>query len=205
MERFLPAGSVMGADHCSQPPILWGVVGKSTPHLHFRGSHLTPQRARDSLNKGRKVRGAVGPRRGFREESVHRPEWRNEQRAVPPMSSAQEPSDEELMQQLARGREEVLGILYRRHASSILNRAAHSLDRSAAEEIVQDVFLSVWRHAAVFTPQRGTFRAWLMQMARYRILNELRRRDRRPRLGPDPNDLLLGSLPDNGPEPAEAF
>lgn len=128
-----------------------------------------------------------------------------EMRAVPSIRSTHDPSDEALMRQLAAGREEALGTLYRRHASLILNLAAHSLDRSAAEEIVQGVFLSVWRHAAVFTPQRGTFRAWLMQMARYRILNELRRWSRRPQLGPDPDDLLLGSLPDNGPEPAEAF
>jgi RNA polymerase sigma-70 factor, ECF subfamily len=124
--------------------------------------------------------------------------------SVPSIPSAQDTSDEELVRQLAAGREEALGTLYSRHAPWILNLAAQSLDRSAAEEIVQDVLLSVWRHATVFTPERGTFRAWVMQMARYRILNELRRRSRRPQLGPDPDGLLLASLPDNGPGPAEA-
>jgi hypothetical protein len=43
---------------------------------------------------------------------------------------------------LKRQREGALWTLYSRHASSILNLAVHSLDRSAAEEM-QDVFLSV--------------------------------------------------------------
>ena len=123
---------------------------------------------------------------------------------MPTVMISQETSDEELVGQVAAGREAALGTLYSRHAPSILNLAAQSLDRSAAEEIVQDVLLSVWRHATVFTPARGTFRAWVMQMARYRILNELRRRSRRPQLGPDPDGLILASLPDNGPGPAEA-
>lgn len=90
--------------------------------------------------------------------------------------------------------------MYGRYGSLVLNMAARTLDRSGAEEIVQDVFLSVWRHAAVFTPERGTFRSWVAQIAHYRIVNELRRRSRRPQLEADPDGLLLASLPDTGPE-----
>jgi len=113
-------------------------------------------------------------------------------------------SDEELMLQLAHGRQEALGPLYSRYGPLIFNLAAHSLDRAAAEEIVQDVFLTVWRNAAVFDPERGAFRPWVLQIAHFRVLNELRRRTRRPQLESDPDGLLLAGLPDQGPAPEEA-
>jgi len=111
--------------------------------------------------------------------------------------------DEELMRQLAAGHEEALGPLYSRYASRIFSLAGQSLDRATAEEIVQEVFLSVWRRAATFTPDRGTFRAWLFQIAHYRILNELRRRSRRPQLEEDPDGLRLEQSPDPLPGPDE--
>jgi RNA polymerase sigma-70 factor (ECF subfamily) len=112
-------------------------------------------------------------------------------------------SDEVLVRQLAAGRQEAFGRLYRRYASLILNMATQSLDRSTAEEIVQDVFMTVWQRAGVFTPERGTFRAWLLQITHFRVLNELRRRRRRPQTQPDPDGVLLAGLADDGPEPEE--
>jgi len=109
-------------------------------------------------------------------------------------------SDEELMWRLAAGRQESLARLYRRYASLVFNMAARSLDHGTAEEIVQDVFLAVWRNASTFTPERGAFRPWVLQIAHFRILNELRRRRRRPPVQPDPDGLVLASLPDDGPE-----
>ena len=123
--------------------------------------------------------------------------------ALRPMPSPQGFSDAEHVRRLATGRHESLGRLYRRYASLIFNVAACSLDRGAAEEIVQDVFLAVWRNATVFTPERGTFRSWVLQIAHFRILNELRLRRRRPQVQPDPDGLLLASLVDGGPEPEE--
>jgi RNA polymerase sigma-70 factor, ECF subfamily len=114
-----------------------------------------------------------------------------------------EVSDEDLMQQLAAGRQDALGPLYSRYAARIFSLAGHSLDRATAEEIVQEVFLAVWRKAATFAPERGTFRAWLFQIAHYRILNELRRRSRRPQLEEDPDGLRLEQSPDPMPGPDE--
>src|SRR5262244_46145 len=59
-------------------------------------------------------------------------------------------SDEQLMSELAAGRPEALGPLHGRYAALIWGLAARSLDRAAAEEISQEVFLAVWRHAATF-------------------------------------------------------
>lgn len=69
---------------------------------------------------------------------------------------------------------------------------------------MQDVFLSVWRRAQTFDPARGAFRPWLLQIAHYRILNELRARSRRPRLDPDAADRILEQIRDTRDEPAEA-
>ena len=120
---------------------------------------------------------------------------------LPPES--EEWSDEELMAQLAAGRREALGPLHGRHAALVFALAARSLDRAAAEEISQEVFLAVWRHAATFDPARGSFRAWLAQIARTRVLNELRRRGRRPRATSPSYEALETDRPDPGPGPAE--
>jgi RNA polymerase sigma-70 factor, ECF subfamily len=113
-------------------------------------------------------------------------------------------SDEELMGQLAAGRQDALGLLHGRYATLVFNLAARALDRATAEEVVQDVFVSVWRKASTFDPSRGTFRAWVLQIAHFRVINELRRRGRRPRVERDPEGLRLASVPEPGPGPAEA-
>src|SRR5437764_8052519 len=89
-------------------------------------------------------------------------------------------TDEELMRDLAAGQQAALGPLYSRYASLVFSLAVHSLDRAAAEELVQEVFLTIWRGAATFDPNQGAFRPWLLRLTHWKILNELRRRRRRP-------------------------
>jgi len=113
-------------------------------------------------------------------------------------------SDEELMRALAAGHQEALAPLHSRYAAFIFNLAAQTLDRAAAEEIVQDVFLVVWRKADTFDPARGAFRPWVLRIAHVRIINELRRRGRRPQAVPDPEGLHLMTVPDGSLPPDEA-
>src|SRR5262249_14573391 len=120
-----------------------------------------------------------------------------------PTTSPAPDSDEQLVARLAAGQPEALGPLYERYARLVLHLAARSLDRPAAEEIVQDVFLEVWRTAAAFDAGRGSFRAWLLQPAHWRVLNELRRRSRRPRVGPGLDAGPSDDPPDPGPGLAE--
>ncbi len=106
------------------------------------------------------------------------------------------------MQCLAAGRHEALRELHSRYAARILRVATQSLDRDTAEDIVQDVFVAVWRKAHTFDPGRGSFRPWVFQIAHFRILNELRSRHRRT--SPEPfAEGLETSLPDPSPEPEE--
>ena len=64
-------------------------------------------------------------------------------------------------------------------------------------------FQAVWQRADTFDPRKGTFRSWVFQIAHFRIVNELRRRRRRPQSQPDPDGLLLSNLPGSEPEPSE--
>jgi RNA polymerase sigma-70 factor (ECF subfamily) len=112
--------------------------------------------------------------------------------------------DEELMQQVAGGSTEAFAQLHRRFAPAVLRLALHTLDRAAAEDLVQDVFLAVWGNAGRFDPERGTVRTWLMQIAHFRLLNELRRRSRQPAIVADPDGLVLDGVPTRDPGPAEA-
>src|SRR3954454_1023353 len=111
-------------------------------------------------------------------------------------------SDEELMEQLLAGQQDALTSLYARYAPLIYNLAAQSLDRGAAEEIVQDVLLTVWRRADTFDVERGRFKSWVLQIAHHRIVNELRRRSRRPQSGSD-DEATLDAIPGDAPDPSE--
>lgn len=113
-------------------------------------------------------------------------------------------TDEQLMGELAEGAEEAIGELYSRYAPTVFGMAAQAVDRATAEEIVQDVFVAVWRGASTFDPQKGQARAWLLQIAHYRIANELRRRSRRPRIEADPENVQSARLPDPSPDQTEA-
>jgi len=117
--------------------------------------------------------------------------------------ASDEPSDEALMAQLAAGNQEAIVALLVRFGPRVLNLAATAIDRPAAEEIVQDVFVAVWRGAASFDPERGTMRDWLLQIARNRIANELRRRGRRPDMGKTSNEEAWTGAESREQEPSE--
>ena len=120
-----------------------------------------------------------------------------------PPSADAEPTDEALMAEIAAGRQEAVGLLYPRYAPRIFAMAVQVLDRPTAEEVVQDVFVSVWRKASTFDPARGPVRPWILQIAHFRIANELRRRSRRPRPAAEPAEELLSALSDPGPDPSQ--
>jgi RNA polymerase sigma-70 factor (ECF subfamily) len=71
--------------------------------------------------------------------------------------------------------------LYSEHANSARALASRLLyDRCEAEDVVHDVFLTLWRRPARFDPQRGTSRSWLLTVVRNRSLDHLRLRRSRP-------------------------
>ena len=115
-----------------------------------------------------------------------------------------ERSDEELLSALAAGDDRALGPLYRRYVPTVFKIAAQSLGRDAAQDIVQEVFASVWKNAQTFDPARGPVRPWIVQIARSRVLNELRRRSRKPESGEESDGAALQELPDGASPPDQA-
>jgi RNA polymerase sigma-70 factor (ECF subfamily) len=80
-----------------------------------------------------------------------------------------------IVREAARGGIEALAALYDRYAGLLLGMANRMLgDRTVAEDLVQDVFMEVWRCAHAFDPSRGTVRTWLLVRLRSRALDRLR-------------------------------
>lgn len=124
---------------------------------------------------------------------------------IPPAPSGSTGEEDALLiQRVREGHEEALQQLHRRYAPLVFHLACRALDRAAAEEIVQDTFLAVWRRAADFDPARGSFRTWLLSIGHHRMLDELRSRSRRPQAT---GDLLLdqAALSADDPLPDETL
>lgn len=73
---------------------------------------------------------------------------------------------------MARGDSAALAELYDRYAGTMLALAQRVVGRGAeAEDIIHDVFLETWRHAADYDVARGTVKAWLLLRTRSRSLD----------------------------------
>ncbi|TAK71997.1 MAG: sigma-70 family RNA polymerase sigma factor [Dehalococcoidia bacterium] len=92
------------------------------------------------------------------------------------------PEDELLVARL-RGRD--LGAfeaLYDRYADLVFSVALRVVgDRHVAEDVMQDVYLQLWRRPEQFDAARGSFRTWLLSIARNRSIDERRAVTRRLR------------------------
>jgi RNA polymerase sigma-70 factor, ECF subfamily len=78
--------------------------------------------------------------------------------------------------------EGALSELYDRYGGLIYGAGIRYLgDRTLAEDLVQDVFLSVWRSAASFDHSRASFATWIYRITRNRATDLVRRRSARVR------------------------
>lgn len=77
-----------------------------------------------------------------------------------------EPTDEELMASFQGGDGEAFQELYRRHAGRVQSYLRKRGARSHEEDLLQEVWLKVYRSRSSFVPGFGLFRAWLYSIAR---------------------------------------
>ena len=85
-------------------------------------------------------------------------------------------TDDELLHRLRRGDEEAFLTLYRRRQAAIYRFAVHvSGSPSAAEDIVQEVFMTLLRGDCGFNPERGTLSGYLFGIARKQALRQMER------------------------------
>ena len=113
--------------------------------------------------------------------------------------------DSALVERMMAGDESALGALYDRYAGMLFEMLVRILrDTSAAEEVLQDLFLQLWRGASRFDASRGSLPAWLLVIGRNRALSRLRRRERREILE-DPEEFSLEAVPSAGDLEDEAW
>ena len=88
--------------------------------------------------------------------------------------------DEVLVRRVASGDERALSDLYDRYAGLVYGAGLRYLgDWGAAEDLVQDVFVSVWRGAGGFDPGKARFATWIFRITRNRATDLIRRRSAR--------------------------
>ena len=86
-------------------------------------------------------------------------------------------SDLALVTAIRSGDEGAMAALYDRYASIVYSVALRVLqDTGAAEDVLQDIFMQLWRNPGSFDSSRGNMAAWLAVIARNRAIDTLRRR-----------------------------
>ena len=100
-------------------------------------------------------------------------------------------SDTALVHRLVQNDVSAFESLYDRHSPLVYALVLRILQNAGpAEEVVQDVFLQLWRNTAKYDASRGPFVSWLVALARNRALDALRRKGERQRRREDQVDEL---------------
>lgn len=100
--------------------------------------------------------------------------------------------DEDLMPLVARKDPAAFEVFYDRHGGAAYSLAHRIVGNPAmAEDVTQEVFLSIWRSEAGFDRTRGSVRSWALGIVRNRAIDALRRESSRaPRLDFDDEAVL---------------
>lgn len=86
-------------------------------------------------------------------------------------------SDLALVKAIGSGDQSAMAALYDRYSSIVYSVALRVLqDTGAAEDVLQDIFMQLWRNPGAFDANRGNMAAWLAVIARHRAIDTLRRR-----------------------------
>ena len=121
-------------------------------------------------------------------------------------TSLQDVGDDQLvllLRERQEAAERALDELYSRYSSAVFGLARRMLrDERVAEEVLQETFWRMWRHADRYEPGRVRLATWLLRIAHNLAVSELRRESHRPRMSePRPRDESAGS--DNSNELSE--
>ena len=93
------------------------------------------------------------------------------------MAPEPQPTDVALVAAIRSGDQNAMAQLYDRYSGVVYGVALRVLaDTGAAEDVLQDVFMQLWRNPAAFDSSRGNLGAWLAVIARHRAIDQLRKR-----------------------------
>ncbi len=92
-----------------------------------------------------------------------------------PQLQDDEVSDEQLMKALVDRPDWALDGLYLRYSGPLYSLAYHMVgNQTAAEDLLQEVFLSIWRSAGSYTSRAGSVRNWLFSIMHHRAIDYIR-------------------------------
>jgi RNA polymerase sigma-70 factor, ECF subfamily len=84
-------------------------------------------------------------------------------------------SDETLIDLIAKGDKDAMRVLFARHSTRVFRFLVRIVaDQAAAEDLLNEVFLEIWRQAGQFEG-RSRASTWMLAIARYKALSSLRR------------------------------
>jgi RNA polymerase sigma-70 factor (ECF subfamily) len=87
------------------------------------------------------------------------------------------PTDLALVTAIRSGDQSAMAALYDRYSPIVYSVALRVLqDTGVAEDVLQDIFMQLWRNPGAFDANRGNMGAWLAVIARHRAIDALRRR-----------------------------
>ncbi len=111
----------------------------------------------------------------------------------PIAKSSTSADDMRLVARIRAGEQDAMSELYDRYGKIVYAVALRVLqDAAAAEDMLQDVFLQLWRNPNAFDASRGSLAAWLAVIARHRSIDRLRQR--RPET--DIDECVIAGGPD---------
>ncbi|MBV8979265.1 MAG: RNA polymerase sigma factor [Acidimicrobiia bacterium] len=102
-----------------------------------------------------------------------------------------------LMARVAGGDDAAVATVYQRLAPLVRGVGRRIVGDAAADDVVQETFERVWRHAARFDRTRGSLDAWVLRIARNAALGQLRRLRHHVDLAVLPEPADTGDGPDD--------
>jgi RNA polymerase sigma-70 factor (ECF subfamily) len=91
--------------------------------------------------------------------------------------AAKAADDAALLARVERGDQAAMGLLFDRYSGIVYSVALRVLkDTGQAEDVMQDIFIQIWKKPSAFISGRGSLGAWLVVVARNRAIDGLRRR-----------------------------
>ncbi len=107
----------------------------------------------------------------------------------------------QLLAEVARGNKSAFARLYGLTHAKLLGVALRILrDRALAEDVLQESYLKVWRHAASYDPSIASPMTWMATIVRHGAIDALRKRQIEAFAG---DDDAMSAVPSNDPDPVE--
>ncbi len=86
-----------------------------------------------------------------------------------------------LLERVAAGDQSAVADLLDQYGALVLSLARRQVGAMAAEDLVQEIFIQIWKHAERYDPERASEAVFITTIARRRLIDHQRKQGRRPR------------------------